>query len=248
MSKTRNGFRGLSLLLSLAGLGAQPRETASGLKSTSTTIRPFPPKRWCGEQETSGVRTAIARPNTTGSELQLTVRVYNPAHVPSFELFEAEDRAARIFRRANIKIVWEHVPMPDEVHDHVSSEEWNPADLHLRLWTRAGVGLSTYGEDTLGFCVSMEMSTAIIISDEIRKRGATAVTNPGDLLGLVMAHEIGHLLLRSKAHSAEGIMQARLATDLRDRTRTLLVFTRQQANSARYEVRRRMAVQSAQIR
>jgi hypothetical protein len=138
--------------------------------------------------------------------------------------------------------------MPDEVHDHAASEEWNPADLHLRLWTRAGVGLSTYGEDTLGFRVSMEMSTAIIISDEIRKRGATAVTNPGDLLGLVMAHEIGHLLLRSKVHSAEGIMQARLATGLRDRTRTLLVFTRQQANSARYEVRRRMAVQSAQIR
>jgi hypothetical protein len=249
MSKTRNGFRGLSLLLSLAGLGAQPRETASGVEVGIHNYSAVSAKALVrAEQETGGVRRAIARPNSTGYELQLTVRVYNPAHVPPFELSDAEHQAARIFRRAKIKIVWEHVPMPDEVHDHVPSQEWNPADLHLRLWTRASVGLRTYGEDTLGFCVSLEMSTAIIISDEIRKRGATAVTNPGELLGLVMAHEIGHLLLRSKAHSAEGIMQARLATDLRDRTRTLLVLTRQQAIAVRYEVRRRMAVQSAQIR
>ena len=249
MSKTRNWFRGLSLLLSLAGLGAQPRETGSGVEVDIHNYSAVSAKALVrAEQETGGVRRAIGRPNTTGSELQLTVRVYNPAHVPPFELSEAEDRAARIFRRAKIKIVWEHVPMRDEVHDHPSSEAWNPADLHLRLWTRAGFGLSAYGEDTLGFCVSMEMSTAVIISDEIRKRGTTSVTNPGDLLGLVMAHEMGHLLLRSKAHSVEGIMQAQLATDLRDRTRTLLVFTRQQANSVRDEVRRRMAVQSAQIR
>jgi hypothetical protein len=183
------------------------------------------------------------RRSHAGSELQLTVRVYNSANVPPFDLFEAEHRAARVFRQAKIKTVWEHVPTLGEVQDHVQSEEWNPAELHLRLWTRAGVGLSTYGEDILGFCVSMEMSTAIIISDEIRKRAAIKGTTPGDLLGLVMAHEMGHLLLRSKTHSVEGIMQAQLATDLRDRTRTLLVFTRQQASSIRGEVERRMSVQ-----
>ena len=44
-----------------------------------------------------------------------------------------------------------HVPMPDEVHDHAKSEAWNPADLHLRLWTRSSVGSNTYGEDTCGY-------------------------------------------------------------------------------------------------
>lgn len=178
-----------------------------------------------------------------GSELQLTVRVYNSANVPPFDLLEAEHRAEKVFRQAKINILWENVPALGGAHHQVLSEEWNPAELHLRLWTRARAGLSNYGGDILGFCVSMEMSTAIIISDEIRHRAAIHSMTPGDLLGLVMAHEMGHLLLRSEAHSVEGIMQAQLATDLRDRTRTLLVFTRRQARSIRGEVKRRISIQ-----
>ena len=41
----------------------------------------------------------------------------------------------------------------------------------------------------------------MIIADEICNR-ALQFTNPGELLGLVMAHEIGHLLL-SEAHSVK---------------------------------------------
>jgi len=60
--------------------------------------------------------------------------------------------------------------------------------------------------------------------------------------------EIGHLLLRSKAHSAEGIMQAQISLNLRDRRRTLLVFTRKQTASMQDEVRRRMGIAIARKR
>jgi hypothetical protein len=178
----------------------------------------------------------------TESELHLTVRVYDCAHVGADDLHQAEERAHRIFRQAKIRVTWVLVPLVNEVHEHQDSEEWNPADLHLRLWPRDGVGSNTFGEDTLGFRLSTEKSTAVIIADEVQKRAAVQFTNPGELLGLVMAHEIGHLLLLSKAHSAEGIMQAQLATNLRDRRRTLLVFTRQQAVAMQDEVRRRMGI------
>jgi hypothetical protein len=176
--------------------------------------------------------------------LEFTVKVYNSAHVSPGDLVQAEERAARIFRQAKIKIVWDHVPMPDEAPHQAQGEAWNPAAIHLRLCTRAMVGSKIFGEDTLGFRVSTENSTAIVIADEIRNRAATEFTNSGDLLGLVMAHEMGHLLLGSKAHSAEGIMQARLPSDLRDRRRTLLVFNRRQGSSIRGEVQRRMSIQS----
>jgi hypothetical protein len=94
----------------------------------------------------------------------------------------------------------------------------------------------------LGFRLSTEKSTAVIIADEVRKRAALQFINPGELLGLVMAHEIGHLLLRSKAHSTEGIMQGELSTNLGHRRRRLLVFTRKQAAAMQDEVRRRMGV------
>jgi hypothetical protein len=180
----------------------------------------------------------------TRAGLQLTVKLYNSAHVSPGDLAKAEERAAGIFRQAKIKVNWDLVPPPDEVHDGGKSEAWNPADLHLRFWTRVSVRSNSCGEDTLGFRVSTETSTAIIIADEIRNRSATEFTNPGDLLGLVMAHEIGHLLLRSSAHSVEGIMQARLPTALRDRRRTLLVFSRQQATFIRAEIYRRTGVRS----
>ena len=37
---------------------------------------------------------------------QLTVKLYNPAHVSPGDLVQAEERAAGIFRQAKIKISW----------------------------------------------------------------------------------------------------------------------------------------------
>src|SRR5262245_59711129 len=41
---------------------------------------------------------------------------------------------------------------------------------------------------------------------------STGIASLPKMLGSAIAHEIGHLLLRSQAHSAEGIMQARWRT------------------------------------
>jgi len=176
------------------------------------------------------------------TEPLLTVRVYDLAQVGADDLHQATERADIIFRQAGIRIRWVVVPPVNEVHEDQDSEEWNPSDIHLRLWPRAGIGSNTFSEDTLGFRLSTEKSTAIIIADEVRNRAVLQFTNPGELLGLVMAHEIGHLLLRSRAHSAEGIMQAQISPNLRDRRRTLLVFTRKQTASMQDEVRRRMGI------
>ena len=186
-----------------------------------------------------------AQENVTPVKHQLTVRLYNSAHVSAGDLVQAEQRAAEIFRQAKVKIIWDLIPLAGSVRHPGKSEEWNPADLHLRLWTHDMVGTNAFSDDTLGFCLSIEQSTAIIITDEIRSRAALDFTNPGDLLGLVMAHEMGHLLLPSAAHSDGGIMQAKIATTLRDRKRMLLVFSRLQATLIQTEIQRRTGVQSA---
>jgi hypothetical protein len=64
-----------------------------------------------------------------------------------------------------------------------------------------------------------------------------------DLLGLAMAHELGHLLLRSGAHSANGIMQAELSRKaLRDDARGYLRFDSREAELIRKEISGRMAL------
>ncbi len=46
MGKARNGFTGLTLLLNLAVLNAQPPETELKIEFTSTTTPRFPTKPW----------------------------------------------------------------------------------------------------------------------------------------------------------------------------------------------------------
>jgi hypothetical protein len=92
----------------------------------------------------------------------------------------------------------------------------------------------------------LEDGVAVVLADDIRKRAAYSSTKFDDLLGLAMAHELGHLRLRSGAHSVSGIMRARWKEEgLRDDDRGRLRFTLGEAESMRNEVRRPMGVESA---
>jgi hypothetical protein len=62
------------------------------------------------------------------------------------------------------------------------------------------------------------------------------------ILGHVMAHEVGHLLLNQQVHSAHGIMRGDWnIADFRDMTGGMLLFTPEQAESLRADVHRRNA-------
>ena len=100
--------------------------------------------------------------------------------------------------------------------------------------------------ETLGFCHSLENGDAVVLADTIQKRAVFGPTNFADLLGLAMAHELGHLLLRSGTHSVTGIMRARWTEKrLRDDDRGYLRFTPGEAESMKSKLRRRMGLESA---
>jgi hypothetical protein len=103
------------------------------------------------------------------------------------------------------------------------------------------VGKKPLGSETLGLCISLENGDAVVLVDAIQKRAVFGPANFADLLGLAMAHELGHLLLRSAAHSVTGVMRARWTEkQLRDDVRGYLRFASGEAESMRSEVKRRM--------
>ena len=190
--------------------------------------------------QSPGVESKIKPPS------QLTVHVYNAAGVPSGDLIRAEEYAAGIFRKAEIIIIWVAGLMPTEVNHQAAHEQWNPSHLQLRIWTRRMTQPSVIDSDVLGFCASIEEGQAVVLVDAVRSLAGVRFSNPADLLGLAMAHEIGHILLRSVNHSAAGIMRAQwLPKDFRDAENGVLVFTREQDASMQNEVRRRMGIQIA---
>ena len=197
---------------------------------------------WPAEKPEPGSRGVL----DAASELRVTVQVYNGVNLSSSELSRAEREAAKIFQYAGIQLTWTAGVLGAGVNENTPSERWNTAFLQLRIWTRAMVGKKPLGSETLGLCISLENGDALVLADAIWKRAAFGTTDPTDLLGLAMAHELGHLLLRSARHSVTGIMRARWSErQLRDDDRGYFRFTPGEAETMQNEVRRRMSLKSA---
>ncbi len=179
-------------------------------------------------------------------EFRVTVNVYNGINLPRDELSRAQREAERIFSYAGIHLIWATGPLASDVNSDTPSETWSPPTLQLRIWPRSVAGNRPSSPDTLGFCLSFKNSDAVVLADAVRKHAVHGGPSFADFPGLAMAHELGHLLLRSTRHSAAGIMRARLTEKgLRDDDRGYLRFTADEAESMRTEVRRRMGAESA---
>src|SRR6266481_1562054 len=161
---------------------------------------------WPAEKPERGPRGVT----DAASEIRVMVNVYNGVNLPSSELSRAEREAEKIFLYAGIQLTWTTGLLAADPNDNATDVRWNAAALQLRLWTRAAAGNRPTSSETLGFCLSLEHGDAVVLADDaIQKRAVFGSTHFADLLGLVMAHELGHLLLRSAGHSVAGIMPAR---------------------------------------
>jgi len=183
-----------------------------------------------------------AKSESVSPKLRVTVTLYDGVKLSSSELSRAEEEAGKIFLFAGIKLAWISGPLGSEVNDNTVSEMWNPTSLQLRIWSSAMAGNRPTSSDTLGFCLSLKNGDAVVLADVIQKH----VIEPArfsNLLGLAMAHELGHLLLQSAGHSVKGIMRRTLSKEMSmDDERGYLRFTSSEAETMRNEVRRRMGL------
>ena len=175
-------------------------------------------------------------------EPRITVKVYDGVNLSSSALIQAEREASMIFQEAGIQLVWEVLPAQN-VNDRLVSKPSNQASLQVRIWTRAMAGKRPSGPDSLGFCFSLENGDAAVLADAVPKRIAMGTTSFARHLGLAMAHELGHLLLRSAAHSTTGVMRAKwVLRDLQEAERGYLRFTDPEIKFMQNEVRHRTSL------
>ena len=204
MNITGTGLAGLSLFLSVAGLGAQPPDT----------------------------------------RLQIEVHIYNYSKVSHEMLVRAEQESARIFERIGIATIWLDCPLTSQeaVRNRACALPDAPTRLALRLLSNSmadslGVGGDIFGSALLpakkGFGV-----VANIYADRTRELADRREFEM--ILGHVVAHELGHLLLGKNAHSPAGIMQARWRyQELRFSRQAAMLFLPREAKRIRANVRAR---------
>jgi hypothetical protein len=135
----------------------------------------------------------------------ITVLVNDSANVSPAILNQAELEAARIFRSAGIDISWVNCPGGSATAEDTCREVpgANQFVLHIvpsgTTSTDLVFGVAFLAEDGSGTYCN-------VFFDRVDEARHSVGTNESQLLGTVAAHELGHLLLGSHAHSAWGIM------------------------------------------
>jgi hypothetical protein len=127
-----------------------------------------------------------------------TVRVDNLATIPNEYLQFAEGRAAAIFSGIGARIIW--LDEGSAIQQHV-----NPSFTLVVLRTGYAPGRDSRSVDALGTAIP-SVRRAHVFYDRIEALNGSS-NSILSILGDVMAHELGHLLLPPPGHSLGGIMR-----------------------------------------
>jgi hypothetical protein len=168
---------------------------------------------------------------------QLTVFVTDSAGAAEHLIADAERGAARVFHQAGVDVAWVNCGMRAErPSDSRCDAPIMAADLVVRIVPRA----RTLPQRIFGvsFLANGRGVYADVFLDHIRQlREVDKQASLAAILGDVIAHELGHLLLGSNAHSREGIMQAHWEPEQVHRIATgQMLFTAEQAMRMRSRV------------
>ena len=136
---------------------------------------------------------------------RMSVSVCTEGHQGSRLVAGAESEAAAVFRSLDVEIVWtqcQSAPLGDEA----ARQHW--FTIRLRngkpFFTPAVLSLDTLGEAF--FRDDQPAYLAEVYYEAALQFASQRDVEPGVLLGCVMAHELGHLLL-GPGHTRHGIMR-----------------------------------------
>lgn len=175
----------------------------------------------------------------------ITILIYNLAKAPSAILNGAEREAGRIFVQAGVRTSWFDCTMVHtDTHSHdICEKGWEPILIELRILIKPTERGERFQGERYGFAIIPGLASvyydhkARFISDDFGM-GLSLV------LGCVMAHEIGHLLLGPNSHSSQGVMQGEWnQRQLRQALMKDLLFSREESELIQEEVQRRMRLE-----
>jgi hypothetical protein len=170
----------------------------------------------------AAARPVQGQPTTT----RLTVSIFNDAGVAESVLSQAAERAKTVLDKAGVSSTWLNCGTPQHWRTNLGCQNMAfPTHLSVRLVAgRKAVSEDTFGQSYLD--ERGEGNYANIYLAQLSSSKALGLMKEGDLLGYVMVHEVGHLLLGKDSHSAAGLMRGRWEmAELQRAARGELFFT-----------------------
>src|SRR5262245_13878823 len=172
-----------------------------------------------------------ARASTAGDDpVPIVVLVDNRASATPAALDQAGKEVVRIYRHAGMRVVWQTTPQGPDV----------PAgSFTVRLMVRAGLlpKPATPSQFLMGAAPGGAIDCgglAFLFFDQAIEFSRVQPLAPALVMGTVVAHEIGHLLLRNRGHTSEGLMRASWSADDWQRASAgSLLFSRPESETMR---------------
>ena len=159
--------------------------------------------------------SAYAAPHSSASaknagERQIRIRIYNYAQVDSGDLVNAERITDDILHQAGVEAVWMECSAGDiPAKDTACKIPFGPMDVRLNLLPQSMAARFELGADKFGVALENAEGVAWIFCDLVRDAAAKEKLTRSVLLGTVISHELGHLLLSTNSHSPFGLMKAK---------------------------------------
>jgi len=166
----------------------------------------------------------------TESAATTTVLVYNQAHVSPGILSAAEHEAGRILGEAGVRVIWLECPMRSITASPGGPCLRPPESTDIMLRVLPSPIQSYFKADVFGFAISPILAS--VYYDYAVRLALTEYRefDTRRVLGCVIAHELGHLLLGPNSHTRAGIMQSPWKREqVRQAMMGTLLFTAEQA-------------------
>jgi hypothetical protein len=140
------------------------------------------------------------------------IRCFNNVGVPAADLAAAREHAQAVLQEAGVNIVWADCWFGDRQPADAPQRCQEPVggDIVLRLQNTGKVDHSKFV--SMGFSLVKTDAAAPFLStvyvDRVKSVADGAGIDARRVLGLAIAHEVGHVLLNSSTHAPSGLMRA----------------------------------------
>lgn len=167
----------------------------------------------------------------------VVVQVYNHSRAPQSVVDGAEREAGRIFAQSGVRVLWLTCSTGASADESDTCQKKSNDALRLELLSSGAYKSRGW---ICGFAVHPNL--ARVLYEDVLNLAMTyeMEASVSRILGGVMAHEIGHLLLGPNAHAATGVMRSPWSFDqVRQSVMGALSFTSAQSQTLQAALQKR---------
>ena len=149
-------------------------------------------------------------------EPSLTIRVYDYAGIPAKPLKRAVDIVSGAYNKIGVRVDWLGALNRSNPTELQQAPTDAVATATIVILTPKMARLGRIPKQLIGYAAVPDKGIgriAFVVYDRVQQIAREAVADETELLGVVMAHEVGHLLLPPGSHTDDGLMRGRWDRD-----------------------------------